>query len=236
MISWLQAQGGGRMPSTPLAIDGLTWLAAVGLLILAKQLPSYNVLNIAQVGWTLSGVGLTAAAVLWFKHSMRVPALYTLGLGIVALCISIQCYFLYAKIRTIRKSAKNTGDDKEQLNFDPQQRLDLLRISSQKIDSVAWLLAGFFLVSLFSAAKVQESGFSVSTTVVTAILGFLASAVSTRITTEPIFSNDKLRVFSSTAGTQFICPIELLLVKDTATEIETIGETFKLLTAKRNAK
>lgn len=233
--------------SMPFAIDGLTWLCAVGLLVLINEnrplhkvlkitrvgapVSGLKVFKIAQLGWALSGLTLFIAASLWFKNSNAgASAGFTLGLAILASFISVQCYQLLAEIYAVLGQSEKG----EPLKFNARSRLNVLKLSVRKINSVAWVLFAFFVCSLLVSAKISQGGASVSTTVVTAMLGLVASAASARISGEPIFPDDKLRVFGSTAGTQYIFPVELLLLQDTASEMEAIRDSVRIDNRKKD--
>lgn len=192
--------------ATKLVID----LAAslVGLLILAPatfQNPENKKKALAfgigySLVWLLAGSVLLIGVWLWLRGSTESATVAAIGTSVPTLiALIIGAYSLIVIVQLQRAN---------------EDRAIGPRGVARAIDRVAWFIAFCCLGLLLGAAYLAKRE-SVSTTVVTAIMGFGAAVMTTRISISPHFA-DRLRVVSSSMGTQFIYPSELLSVFEDA--------------------
>jgi len=169
----------------------IIYLTAIGRFLKVNESNvAFGAARVDGLVWLLSGFSFAVAAIIFGIHNRTEVAMMasaaTLSVGGVAFYISI----------IVAKKARDSA------GLGASQVVPL-------INRIAWLIIVLCLIVLFIIA-VFFRHYTVGATVVAAMIGMTAGFMSTRVSIKKKFS-DKIRVFSGSTGTQFVCPVELIL-------------------------
>lgn len=189
MIGWARSHQGSRSP----IVDIVALLIVIlGLAAANKILPALGALRITVVVgvlWLLAGSCLLVAGVLWVVQATAwIPFASVVLPSTVAFLLGTMC------LRITRRN--------------PKLEIALQNVA-RKIDLVAGVLSfcsGLTIIATLLAYSSKPNRASL----VTAALGLVSGLVCTKVRMDPRFA-DRLTVFSTSTGTQFIFPIEILL-------------------------
>lgn len=163
------------------------------------------VLRVDTVEWALVAICFFISTIVWLTDRQApssFPALTSSFAGLVALMFSLLCWAVITKLQGAQKiSAKRSM----------LRRGGELKYVAEKVDLIGWVLTVLSMITLFLGVKYLGKNQSISATVVAALFGGIAAITGGRIKLFPKFSDDRVRVFSSSMGSQFICPVELIL-------------------------
>lgn len=231
VFSWIHTRNNLMFVDVSVAVLTLAYLV-----ILSCRVPQekwMKGLAIADgLAWCGSGLLLLLAAISWVSSANRLSWVTTIPLSVIAIITSICCFLASWKLRETNATEVPDRDDEKAASqarsvSKGKSPLNYIEVETKLIAILALVCCG---VAILSSSRIPL--FS-GPTVVAALLGFASALMAIKIRTDPIFK-DRVKVFSSPVGTQYIYPEQILLTDEVLEELQAFKDLDLEIVARRN--
>jgi len=177
--------------------------------------------KMAGIAWFLSALSLFVASILWacqdWFGSQWLAWITTL---LLSLLTTLPAWFCLRALRFLGEHQAPSSDN-EAVSSE-----DAVVYVTRRTNLVASVVMIYTVAALLGVMKFRDA--LAGPTIVMSLIAFVSALMTLRIRIAPKFE-DLLRVFSSTMGTQFIYPTEILLTDQLVSEIERMAENARNL-------
>jgi hypothetical protein len=211
MYYWVTAASNGdHMPS----IDLLAAIFAFTCLILARGATrargnkAFVVAILACAVWFLACLALFLGVIVWLSQGGDTALRSSLPSSLLA-ALALLIAAMSLRVATRMRRALPGSPSSVELEY-----------VATRLNLIAYLIFTCCVGFVFTSVLLFQ-GKPIRLTVVTSIIGAVAGLIAAKISMSPKFE-DTLRVFSSSMGTQFVHPVQIMLSEEACEHIRTV--------------